>query len=178
MNRTYNSGNKSDVTFFTGDEIEQTPAFGESTLFVVGLHSADDIKDLIKSKLTHYNISISHIYFGANQSYMPSSNADDAAWEDMIFPLLESGYLCTLDFDAKFVSNIVASKLVEHNNFIPQISLKIPFINLLNYNTCIKIDDIGFNATNPGVWVHQLHDLMSRTKFTPWSKYSSDEIIK
>jgi len=42
----------------------------------------------------------------------------------------------------------------------------------------IKIDDLDFNATNPGVWTHSLHALKDRTKFTAWSEYSNDEVIK
>jgi hypothetical protein len=42
----------------------------------------------------------------------------------------------------------------------------------------LKIDDKDFNATNPGVWTHSLHDLKDRNKFTPWSAYSNDTIIK
>jgi hypothetical protein len=49
---------------------------------------------------------------------------------------------------------------------------------LLNYNTCVKIDDIGFNDTNPGVWVQQVKDLLDSNKFTPWIKYKNDKIIQ
>ena len=33
-------------------------------------------------------------------------------------------------------------------------------------------------ATNPGVWVHALHDLMRRSKFTDWSQYEKDQVIE
>jgi hypothetical protein len=42
----------------------------------------------------------------------------------------------------------------------------------------LKIDDKYFNATNPGVWTHSLHTLMDRNKFTSWSQYKNDTIIK
>ena len=51
-------------------------------------------------------------------------------------------------------------------------------MNLLNYNACVKIDDIGFNDTNPGVWVQQVRDLLDSNKFTPWTKYNNDKIIQ
>ena len=35
-----------------------------------------------------------------------------------------------------------------------------------------------FDATNPGVWTHSLHKLMDRRKFTPWTDYAKDEVIK
>ena len=42
----------------------------------------------------------------------------------------------------------------------------------------IKIDDKDFEATNPGVWCHSLHDLTNRAAFTDWSKYTQDTIIE
>ena len=42
----------------------------------------------------------------------------------------------------------------------------------------VKIDDTGFNETNPGVWCHSLHDLMAHDKFTDWLKYRNDQIIE
>ena len=58
------------------------------------------------------------------------------------------------------------------------ISVKMPYVNQLNYNACIKIDDIGFNETNPGVWTHPVQDLQNRKVFTDWTKYTKDEIIE
>jgi hypothetical protein len=42
----------------------------------------------------------------------------------------------------------------------------------------LKIDDKDFAATNPGVWCHNLRDLMGRDRFTDWDQYGKDEIIK
>ena len=61
---------------------------------------------------------------------------------------------------------------------ISQIRVPIPYIKLWNYNTMIKIDDKGFNLTNPGIWTHSLHTLKNRSKFTGWNDYNKDEIIK
>ena len=47
----------------------------------------------------------------------------------------------------------------------------------MNYHTMIKIDDTDFKASNPGIWSHNMNDLMQTEKFTPWSAYSHDEII-
>ena len=41
-----------------------------------------------------------------------------------------------------------------------------------------EIDDKGFDASNPGVWCHSLHDLMDREKFTDWGKYGLDKILE
>ena len=38
MKRDYKDGVATDITFFTGVEIEHTPAYGMKTLFVVGVH--------------------------------------------------------------------------------------------------------------------------------------------
>jgi hypothetical protein len=65
----------------------------------------------------------------------------------------------------------------ENNRIIPMVSVKLPYIKLLNYNTTIKIDDKGFNQTNPGVWCHSLHKLMDREVFTPWSAYVGDNPV-
>ena len=35
-----------------------------------------------------------------------------------------------------------------------------------------------FDKSNPGVWTHQVHDLLDRNRFTPWREYSNDTIIK
>ena len=66
----------------------------------------------------------------------------------------------------------------EYSNFISQISVKMPHIDQLNYNACIKIDDTDFKATNPGVWVHRVHDLKNTDRFTDWREYTKDKPIK
>ena len=47
------------------------------------------------------------------------------------------------------------------------ISVKLPYIEQLNYNACIKVDDSGFKQPNPGVWVYYANELKDRKKFTP-----------
>lgn len=175
MERTYSTGVTSDITFFVGTEVEKTPAFGKRTLFVVGVHDSQIITSLAK------NNDCEHIYFGANQSF-PKLAFDDAEgwknWEDMIAECIEEGFLCTLDLDVTQVEGLVEGRLVEYRNFIPQISVKLPYLQLLGYNATIKLDDINFNATNHGVWCHSLHDLTKRKYFTSWNEYGKDEIIK
>jgi hypothetical protein len=96
----------------------------------------------------------------------------------MVEGCLQQGFLCTLDIDVKSAEGLAESTLVEYNNFIPMISVKLPYIQLLGYNATIKLDDKDFRASNPGVWCHSLHELRSRTTFTDWSKYTKDEVIK
>jgi hypothetical protein len=162
------------VEFFIGTEVEHSPAFGKRTLFVVGLQDSQIILQEAK------NNDCDHIYFGANQSF-PQSDMDADEWQDweiMIVDCLEHGWLCTLDFDVYNVDCVTQSRLPEFNNFIPMISVKLPYLQLLGYNATIKLDDKDFAATNPGVWCHSLHDLRDRKVFTDWSKYTKDEIIK
>jgi hypothetical protein len=158
--------------FFTGTEVEHTPAYGMKTLFVVGVQSVEAIASNLNGA--------EHIYFGANMSFPPLEINDRKnwdAWEGMIKFFLNKGYLCTLDVDVACTEALVEGGLCEYNNFIPMISVKIPYSQLLGYNATIKLDDKGFNKTNPGVWCHSLHELQNRATFTNWSKYTKDEKI-
>ena len=163
--------------FFTGTEVEHTPAFGKQTLFVVGLQPVNEIA-------YHFDRNpsgVEHIYFGANMSFPISIRTNDAVfwnpWKKMIEHFLHKGYMCTLDIGVSQIEGLLESGLCEHNNFIPMISVKLPYARQLGYNATIKIDDKDFDATNPGVWCHNLHDLMSRDKFTDWSKYTKDNTL-
>lgn len=177
MKRNYDSGIKENITFFVGTEIEKTPAFGLRTLFVVGVNDPYVILELARSN------DCRHIYFGANQSFH-TSGVNDAEtwrqWEDMIYVCLDAddGFWCTLDFDVRETEGLLESGLTEKRRFIPQISVKLPYINQLGYNATLKIDDKDFSATNPGVWCHNLQDLLRRDRFTDWDQYGKDEIIK
>jgi hypothetical protein len=127
------------------------------------------------------NQGCTHIYFGANQSF-PKLDINDGngwqPWERMITDCLDAGFVCTLDFDVACVEGILESSFVEYHNFIPMISVKLPYIKQLGYNATIKLDDRDFASTNPGVWCHSLHDLQKRSVFTDWSQYTQDKVIK
>lgn len=174
MKRDYIDGEADNVFFFTGVEVEHTPAFGLNTLFVTGVQSTQDIA----SNLTQGEAPIRHIFFGANHSFNPTDPSEWKQWESMIEFFLDKDYLCSLDIPMSAVGEFNENGLNEYNNFIPQIRVPIPHTKLWNYNTMIKIDDKDFNATNPGVWSHSLHDLQDRRKFTSWDQYANDKIIK
>jgi hypothetical protein len=159
------------VSFFTGTEVEHTPAFGKKTLFVVGIQPQESIALNLHGS--------EHIYFGANMSFPDLYYTDPAwtQWDDMIMPFLQKGYLCTLDIPVGCVEGLLESGMCEHNNFIPMISVKLPYIRQLGYNATLKLDDRDFASTNPGVWCHSLHTLQKRSVFTDWSKYTKDETI-
>ena len=183
MKRNYDSGISEEVTFFIGTEVEHTPAHGMRTLFVAGVHKEQVIEYLISNENSYSDESrhINHIYFGANMSF-PNPDVNDAdtwkEWENMVSYFLERGYLCTLDIDVKCVEGLTESGLCEHHNFIPMISVKLPYVQQLGYNATIKVDDRDFKATNPGVWCHSLHTLMDPSKFTDWTQYKNDKGIK
>jgi hypothetical protein len=183
MKRDYTSGIATDITFFTGIEIEKTPAYGMKTLFVVGTHDPQTVLHIANDTQAYLDESkrIKHIYFGANQSF-PKLEVNDVEgwrpWEYMIQECLDAGYWCTLDFDVAQVEGVIESALVEHKQFIPQISVKLPYLTQLGYNATIKLDDLDFDHSNPGVWCHRLRDLTTTESFTDWDQYGKDEIIK
>ena len=174
MKREYSTGSAEDITFFTGVEIERTPAYGMQTLFVTGIQPVEAIDGVLA------NQEVRHIFFGANHSFNPVFNdyAGWKAWEDMISYFLDAGYWCSLDIPLSAVEEFNDGGLNDYSQFIPQIRVPIPYIKLWNYNTMLKVDDKGFKATNPGVWCHSLHDLLDRNKFTSWDQYGNDEVIK
>jgi hypothetical protein len=161
------------VSFFYGVEVEHTPAYGKPTLFVVGVQKSEDIA----AALTSGPHPVEHIFFGANHSFDPQNNLDWSRWEGMIGWFLSKGYLCSLDIPITAVADFNDSGLCEFRNFIPQMRVRIPSTKLWNYNTMLKIDDVDFDATNPGVWTHSLHSLMSRDTFTSWDEYSKDQPV-
>lgn len=172
MIRDYKTGEKDSVTYFTGVEVEKTPAYGMKTLFVVGLQDPEDVMYYAAEE------NCKHIFFGANHSYDPKDANEYIAWDNMIQVLLKEGYLCSLDIPISIAEEFLEGGLVEKDNFIPQLRVPVPYAKLWNYNTMLKIDDKDFKASNPGVWCHSLHDLMDREKFTDWTKYGLDKVIK
>ncbi len=173
MNR---EGHDEDTRFFMGDEVENTPTKGMKTLFVVGLQDPLEIMSIAM------DTSCKAIYFGANHSFDTESTKDNPwgnweEWAAMIKRVLAypAGFKCTLDIDIKYAEELLETGLSEHNNFIPMISVKLPYIAQLGYNATIKIDDKDFDKSNPGVWCHSLHDLMNRQHFTSWQEYKDDK---
>lgn len=162
-------GFNDEVPFFYGTEVEQTPAFGKRTLFVVGVQSINQIAEKI--------MGCDHIYFGANMSFPRRPTYHEyRPWHDMVEYFLERDYWCTLDMDVDSMGEFHEGNLCEYRRFIPMISVKLPYINLLNYNAVLKIDDRDFESTNPGVWCHRVHKLTNPESFTDWDQYKNDSI--
>lgn len=164
------------VNFFIGREVEHTPAQGQLTLFIVGVQSVESIKEAINHP-SLIGTPITHLYFGANHSFAPDGTSDYYPdWEHTIFYFLkQNSYLVTLDFDVSNVEDVLECGFTEYNNFIPMVSVKVPYANQLGYNAIVKIDDTDFDHSNPGVWCHRLHDLQNKHNFTSWREYRKDE---
>jgi hypothetical protein len=162
------------VVYFTGYEVEHTVCYGKKTLFVVGTPPLDEI--LVKAKETE----VTHIYFGTSQSFKPHSISQEeyAPWDDVIIGCLKENFWVTLDFGIEHTEGIMESGYNEYERFVPMISCKLPYIKQFNYNATLKLDDLTWGKTNPGVWTHQLHDLMAKDKYTYWDQYTQDETIK
>ena len=170
MKRDYETGVSDTPIFFTGVEVEKTPAFNIKTLFVTDVQNYNEI-------MKHYtNEQCEHIFFGANHSYNPVTSDNFEDWDLMIRAFTDQGILCSLDIPSTInLEWFLDGGLVESDYFIPQLRVVVPYIKQWGYNAMIKIDDKDFKASNPGVWCHSLHDLMDREKFTDWSKYSLDK---
>ena len=173
MKRDYDTGEANNITFFTGVEVEKTPAFGMKTLFVTGIRDHNEIMKYYTEE------QCDHIFFGANHSYQPITSDDFEDWDLMIRAFTDKDILCSLDIPSNInLEWFLDGGLTEVDNFIPQLRVVVPYVAQWNYNTMIKIDDKDFKTSNPGVWCHSLHDLMDRNKFTNWSKYGLDKVLK
>lgn len=177
MKRPYQNKTTDDAKMFVGIEVEKTPAHNQTTFFFVGI-PCEPVHQELEKYLNIAKINgCTHIYLGANQSFAPKDQLEIDQWQQFGQYFLDQGFLVTLDFDICYLNLVACMKMQSHHGFIPQISIKIPNINLMNYNTTVKIDDVGFEATNPGVWCHLLHNLKNIDTFTDWQKYTKDKII-
>ena len=165
-----NTEERQNVVYFTGYEVEHTICHGMFTLFVVGTPPLKEI--LSKAK----EANVKHIYFGTSQSFNPESISTEEykSWDNVIIGCLKKDYWVTLDFGVEHIEGVLESCYCEYPRFVPMISVKLPYINQLNYNATLKLDDRTWGATNPGVWTHQLHDLLSKDKYTHWDQYTQD----
>ena len=169
-----NTEERQDVVYFTGFEVEHTICYGMKTLFVVGTPPVAEILEKAEAN------DCPHIYFGTSQSFNPKSISHEEykPWDDVIVECLKNDYWVSLDFGVEHIEGVIESGYSEYNRFVPMISVKLPYIGLLNYNATLKLDDITWGKTNPGVWTHHLQSLMGKDKFTYWDQYTQDTEIK
>ncbi len=178
MKREYSGVTKNDATFFVGREVEHTSAHNKITLFVVGIQGVNKIEELYNKH------NCEHIFFGANHSLQlmidwksQPPTAILKNWEPMIEYFLNKGIQCSLDIPMAMVEAVMTSSFSKHKNFIPQIRVPLPHILEMNDNTMIKLDDNGYDQTNPGVWTINLKKLRESNKLTEWSEYTNDKEI-
>lgn len=161
------------VTFFVGGEVETTPAFSKKTLFVVG---EQKLADILKHAASN---NVSHIFMGANHSF--DERVDTVYWNTTITALLDKGFWVTLDYQAhehNAVLKILNPGVWQSRLFVPLLSIRIPHFETSNANLTIKIDDIDFNSTNPGVWCMHYAQVADSNRFTGWTDYVADTVIE
>jgi hypothetical protein len=163
-----NTEKRQAVTYFVGYEVEHTICYQKRTLFVVGVQP---IEEILTHALYH---KCDHIYFGTSQSFNPT---DYKPWDEMILGILKKDFWVTLDFDVKYVEGVHESGYCEFTKFVPMISVKLPYINQFNYNATLKLDDTTWGKSNPGVWCHNLTELLKLEKYTNWDQYNQDTPI-
>jgi len=168
-----NTEERQEVVYFTGFEVEHTICYGMKTLFVVG---TPPVAEIIEKAETN---ECKHIYFGTSQSFNPTAMTQEEykPWDDVIIECLKNDYWVSLDFGVEHIEGVIESGYSEYARFVPMISVKLPYISLLNYNATLKLDDITWGKTNPGVWTHHLQTLMGKDKFTHWDQYTQDTSI-
>lgn len=158
MERFYSSGVETKTPkFFVGLEVETTAAYGFRTLFCRGDVPLEEILiQLFKDR------NIGHVYLNSNHTYLKDGNHKAET-------LLDLGFWVTVE------ENIADElPLLTHPKFIVIVS--VPIRSVDRQNLYIKVDDVGFNKTNQGVWTFQIGQLPNRF-FTPWTAYSKDTII-
>jgi hypothetical protein len=95
----------------------------------------------------------------------------------MIEDLINKNYFVTFDFNIKYIKEILLLELPQHNNLIFNISVELPYVNVIKNNSYIKFDDIGFHKTNEGVWVSKLSNLLTDNIKTIWDQYGEDKVV-
>ena len=165
------------VTFFIGTEVESTPARGCRTLFVVGVQSPERVLALAEEH------EVEQIYLGANQSFdvgdwKNGHTSESDNWVAFVDAIANSWtkWFC-LDFDVQDLEWVLEGGWSEYNNFIPMISVKMPYIRQLNVNAVLKLDDLTFQHSNTGVWCHRVSDLTHSSGFTHWLEYTKDQSL-
>ena len=170
MDRDYKTGKSDSVGVFSGLEVEHTPAFGKQTLFL----ARNDL-DFDQIEKLAVKVNAEAIYFGANRTFM----YNHATQINQMIRLLRKGYYVTIDYPHS-VHNEVKERFEHiwtHEKFIPFCSIIFPKSEE-DDNLCIKVDDVDFNSTNPGVWTMTMDEFKQSAGFTSWNDYKKEEPIE
>ena len=170
MDRDYKTGKSDSVGVFSGLEIEHTPAYGLQTLFLAR-------NDLLFDRIVGLaeQVNAKGIYFGANRSFMHNI----ANTSQLIKRLMDKGYWCTIDYQHSVHAEVKErfKDIWKEEKFIPFCSVIFPDSEN-DDNLCIKVDDVDFNKTNPGVWTMSMDHFKQTAGFTSWDEYKQDEPIE
>lgn len=170
MKRPYATESKIEqVTYFVGDEIEKTNAYGLRTLFV----ATDKLNEptIVMYAKKH---NCRHIYLGANKCIR---HLDDTL-RPVVRNLLKD-YHVTVDYPYRLHEDIKMkfAEFWKNKKFTAMVSFENPHVEH-DVNVYFKWDDRGFNSTNEGVYVIPVKDTLKEEYKTNWGEYGKDEIIK
>ena len=170
MDRDYKTGKSDSVGVFSGLEIEHTPAFGKQTLFLARNDLVFDQIEALAKK-----VKAEAIYFGANRTFMPHI----VTQLTQMMKLLDKGYWVTIDYPHSIHERVKKNfrSVWTHEKFIPFCSVIFPKSED-DDNLCIKVDDVDFNSTNPGIWTMTMDHFKQSAGFTSWDQYKQDEPIE
>ena len=93
--------------------------------------------------------------------------------------LMDNGYFVTIDYPYAQHEEVKQrfSEIWKDEKFIPFCSIIFPDSEN-DDNLCIKVDDVDFNKTNPGVWTMTMDHFKQSSGFTSWKEYTQDEPIE
>lgn len=171
MKRKFETPDDKDVVYYIGINAEKTLAYGLNTLFINELRPASIVAAVAADR------ECDHIYIGANGTFKPTL---DKHWDEyfaLATELTKAGFLVTIEHDLTQSARFLETGFVENNMIIPVLSICIPYIAQYGNNACLKISDMGFNQTNPGVWVHSYNDITKTKSFTHWNAYKNDKPV-
>ena len=170
MDRDYKTGKSDSVAVFSGLEIEHTPAYGLQTLFLarndLTLEQITELAEMVNAKA---------IYYGANRSFMHNHGLQLA----QMMKLMDAGYYVTIDYPYSLHTEVKErfKSVWKNEKFIPFCSIIFPNSED-DDQLCIKVDDIDFNKTNPGVWSMSMDHFKQTAGFTSWKEYKQDQPIQ
>ena len=170
MDRDYKTGKSASVGVFSGLEVEHTPSFGLQTLFLarndLTLEQITELAEMVDAKA---------IYYGANRSFMHNHGLQLS----QMINLMDAGYYVTIDYPHSLHSEVKErfQSVWKNEKFIPFCSVIFPNSED-DDNLCIKVDDVDFNKTNPGVWTMTMDHFKQTAGFTSWKEYKQDNPIQ
>lgn len=169
MLRDYDSGETSTAKVFVGKEIEHTPAFGKTTLFLATNQlTTEQILQLAEQN------DCQAVYYGANRMYR--HNIDQTFQMEK---LIDADLFVTVDYPYEIHRAVKQkfSKIWNNPKFIPFCSIIFEGVED-NSNLSFKIDDVDFNSTNSAVWSSTMSKYMLLAGTTKWDEYKQDKILE